>query len=253
MCGPADAFKNLTDLDLSLNALKGPLSPDWGEEGGFTSLQNLDLSNNSFSGQLPTGWGSNSSFPALAHLLLSNNSLSGSLPAEWGGRGRWPALAGLYLQNNNFTGQQIVGQMCSPFQMVDADTAGCLSLHSPGLCATEEGHIQYVPEQRECLGAGGLPDAWYNSSAAFPQLGELLLRPGNPGLCGPLPANTSFTVQYTASSGATFALTGTLGSCAQACGSLTTSSNATNLFDISVEAQVCAMASKHLTNPLSHV
>lgn len=56
-------------------------------------------------------------------------------------------------------------------------------------------------------------------------------------MCGPLPA-TTYTVQYMSSSGAAFPLTGTLGSCAQACGSLTTSSNATNLFDISVEAQV---------------
>ena len=83
---------------------------------------------------------------------------------------------------------------------------------------------------------GGLPAAWA-ASTAFPKLGELLLRPGNAEMCGPLPA-TTYTVQYMSSSGAAFPLTGTLGSCAQACGSLTTSSNATNLFDISVEAQV---------------
>jgi hypothetical protein len=83
---------------------------------------------------------------------------------------------------------------------------------------------------------GGLPAAW-SASTAFPKLGELLLRPGNAEMCGPLPA-TTYTVQYMSSSGAAFPLTGTLGSCAQACGSLTTSSNATNLFDISVEAQV---------------
>lgn len=57
-------------------------------------------------------------------------------------------------------------------------------------------------------------------------------------MCGPLPSNTAYTVQYTAGSGAAFPLTGTLGSCAEACGSLTTSDNSTNLFDISVEAQV---------------
>lgn len=85
-----------------------------------------------------------------------------------------------------------------------------------------------------------MPAAWTNRTA-FPALGELLLRPGNTGMCGPLPASTSYTVQYTASNGAAFALTGTLGSCAQACGSLTTSQNATNLFDISVEAQVRAL------------
>ena len=103
-CCRADALANLTDLDLSRNALKGTLSPFWGDAGGFVSLQNLDLSNNSFSGQLPLGWGSNGTFPVLVRLLLSNNSLSGTLPGAWGTRGRWPLLAGLYLQNNDLTG-----------------------------------------------------------------------------------------------------------------------------------------------------
>ena len=103
-CCRADALANLTDLDLSRNALKGTLSPFWGDAGGFVSLQNLDLSNNSFSGQLPLAWGSNGTFPVLVHLLLSNNSLSGTLPGAWGTRGRWPLLAGLYLQNNDLTG-----------------------------------------------------------------------------------------------------------------------------------------------------
>jgi hypothetical protein len=88
---------------------------------------------------------------------------------------------------------------------------------------------------------GGLPAAWI-ARTAFPELGELLLRPGNKEMCGPLPANISYTVQYTSSTGAAFPLTGTLGSCAQACGSLTTSANTTNLFDISVEAQVRVQA-----------
>jgi len=86
--------------------------------------------------------------------------------------------------------------------------------------------------------AGGLPGTWYDGLASFPQLAELLLRPGNAGLCGALPSNTTYMVQYTSSGGAAYPLSGTLGSCAQTCGSLTTSSNATNLFDISVEAQV---------------
>lgn len=103
-CCRADALANLTDLDLSRNALKGTLSPFWGDAGGFVSLQNLDLSNNSFSGQLPLGWGSNGTFPVLVRLLLSNNSLSGTLPGAWATRGRWPLLAGLYLQNNDLTG-----------------------------------------------------------------------------------------------------------------------------------------------------
>lgn len=105
ICCRAAAFQNLTDLDLSLNALRGTLSPFWGGSGGFTSLQNLDLSNNSFAGQMPLAWGSNGSFPGLVHLLLSNNSLSGGLPTAWGTRGRWPALAGLYLQNNDLSGE----------------------------------------------------------------------------------------------------------------------------------------------------
>ncbi len=82
-----------------------------------------------------------------------------------------------------------------------------------------------------------LPAAWA-SGTAFPELGELLLRPGNADLCGLVPSNTSFTAQYTASDGAAYPLTGTLGSCATSCGSLTTNTSAANLFDISVEAMV---------------
>lgn len=219
----------LASLQLGDNNFTGGLPTEWADPDAFKNLTDLDLSLNALKGPLSPDWGEEGGFTSLQNLDLSNNSFSGQLPAGWGGNSSFPALAHLLLSNNSLSGSLPAGW----------GSRG----RWPALAGLYLQNNNFT---------GSLPEAWYNRSAAFPQLGELLLRPGNPGLCGPLPANTSFTVQYTASSGAAFALTGTLGSCAQACGSLTTSSNATNLFDISVEAQV-ALADLLQFNPSANV
>lgn len=72
-------LRNLRQLKLSYNKLRGLLPPEW---AGMTSLVAADLSNNAFSGLLPREW---SGMRSLVALNLMNNNLLSTIPeGAWG-------------------------------------------------------------------------------------------------------------------------------------------------------------------------
>ncbi|OAY29872.1 inactive LRR receptor-like serine/threonine-protein kinase BIR2 [Manihot esculenta] len=88
--------KNLQNLDLSSNALSGPIPPQictW-----LPYLVNLDLSNNDLSGPIPH-YLVNCTY--LNNLILSDNRLSGPIPIEFSSLGR---LKRFSVANNDLTG-----------------------------------------------------------------------------------------------------------------------------------------------------
>ncbi len=87
-------FPSLERLDLSSNALSGPLPPALGR---LATLQALDLSDNAWSGPLPPEWGALASLQALD---LSDNRLHGRFPPEWGTLGGAQPIAMEFLQDS---------------------------------------------------------------------------------------------------------------------------------------------------------
>ena len=85
----------VTELDLALVFLLGPIPPELGNLG---SLAYLDLSFNLFSGPIPPELGN---LGSLAYLDLSFNDFSGSIPGEFGNLG---SLADLDLSVNRLSG-----------------------------------------------------------------------------------------------------------------------------------------------------
>ena len=109
----------LTSLCLSVNALDGPIPPEWVnfspdmsdinlcsnkltgqlpvEWCKLTNLTGLFLQINKFSGELPAEW---SALAKLESLEISHNKLTGKLPVEWGLETSFPALTKLRLARN---------------------------------------------------------------------------------------------------------------------------------------------------------
>jgi hypothetical protein len=80
----------LQHLDLSRNALSGPLPPAW---AGLALLEVLDLSHNALASSLPEAWGR---LAFLASLSLRDNALTGTLPAAWAGQTQLLQLCVVY-------------------------------------------------------------------------------------------------------------------------------------------------------------
>ena len=121
------SLKNLIFLDLSLNSLVGPLSPNMAKLivivdidlscnqitgnissiiGTFESLSYLNLSMNSFQGDIPQSFGQ---LKGLEKLDLSYNNLSGAIPKSFDAL---PYLNYLNLSFNNLSGEI---PSCGPF------------------------------------------------------------------------------------------------------------------------------------------
>nr|CAD1840948.1 unnamed protein product [Ananas comosus var. bracteatus] len=92
---PLLPLPHLRVLDLSFNALTGPLAP----LSRIQTLTSLNLSSNSFNGSLFDL----SSLPHLSHFNASNNSLSGPLPSDLCG-GAAPSLRVVDLSANRLSG-----------------------------------------------------------------------------------------------------------------------------------------------------
>jgi len=275
LVGPLSAalgdLKKLRTVDLSFNQLTGSLPEEWGSSQSLPAVRELLLTSNQLSGSLPPAWGGPSRFADLASLQLGTNKLSGGLPATWAASDALASLAELDLSDN-----QLIGSLATTWGAMGAFGAMTnLDLSSNGLTGSLPGtwgggsfqkltHLSVASNRVE--GAlppawagpghwpallklmvqdnaltGEFPKAWFNATA-FPKLEVLIVRPGNTGLCGTLPTGAQFTVESdtngTTNGTSTIPLTGNLGSCATACGGLTTTAESTNLYDISVEAEV---------------
>ncbi|KAL5568483.1 hypothetical protein UlMin_025058 [Ulmus minor] len=86
--------KNLADIGLTRNQLKGALPDVFTSMVSLDKLTTLDLSNNLFGGPFPDL----KNFPSLKNLFLSNNQLHGSVPESIG------QLERLSLSSNSFRG-----------------------------------------------------------------------------------------------------------------------------------------------------
>ena len=75
---PFALLTKLRALNISLNAISGPLPSSWTT---LTDLASLDLSFNNLTGVLPPAWMIAGSFTALSTLNLQSNSLRGTVPS----------------------------------------------------------------------------------------------------------------------------------------------------------------------------
>jgi Leucine-rich repeat (LRR) protein len=85
------------ELDLSYNALHGPISPSWLE--AFASIAYLALDNNILTGIIPQNWSATAD--TLKYLYLQENYLIGPVPESLG---HMPLLQNLNLSSNSLTG-----------------------------------------------------------------------------------------------------------------------------------------------------
>ncbi|XP_040377166.1 leucine-rich repeat receptor protein kinase MSL1-like [Oryza brachyantha] len=90
-------LRNITTINLSSNALVGPVLP-W--TAPFASLQGLFMSGNRLNGSIPAGIGS--ILPQITMLDLSGNALTGNLPLDLLCK---KSLNHLDVSHNNITGQ----------------------------------------------------------------------------------------------------------------------------------------------------
>ncbi|KAL5567842.1 hypothetical protein UlMin_024417 [Ulmus minor] len=89
--------KNLAEIGLDRNQLKGALPDVFADLVSLDKLTTLDLSNNLFSGPFPDL----KIFPSLKNLILNNNQLNGSVPESIG---QLSTLERLILFSNSFHG-----------------------------------------------------------------------------------------------------------------------------------------------------
>ncbi|MXW56736.1 MAG: hypothetical protein F4Z59_08815, partial [Gemmatimonadales bacterium] len=121
LSGPIPAeignLMSLNALDLSANALSGPIPA---QLGNLANLTRVDLTNSGVSGPIPAEIGK---LANLTRLRLGSNDLSGAIPAELGDL---ESLSTLSLGNNNLSGPV-------PAEIGNLGNLSSLSLHSNSL------------------------------------------------------------------------------------------------------------------------
>ncbi|KAK9827702.1 hypothetical protein WJX81_002350 [Elliptochloris bilobata] len=211
-------FPDLTVLDLSSNPrLNGVVIAQWGTQGAFASLQEMNLSHSGLSGQLPLAWGGQLSLPALRTLDLSGNGLQGTVPASWSTPGSMTRLAALHLGSNALTGSLPPEWGIRPTSLPRLAVLGLArnnltgtlpDVWGTGFPALREVQLQGNQLQGVLPGEWGVRGRWralellqlqgnalqgpapaaWGGAGVLPSLSYLMLRPGNPGLCGALPS-----------------------------------------------------------------
>ncbi|KAK9816597.1 hypothetical protein WJX72_002495 [[Myrmecia] bisecta] len=161
---------SLVTLDLGTNNIAGSLPPDWAAPGSFPVLTSMALDENRISGSLPPAWGAPDAFQKLAYLEVQNNRISGSIPDEFGSQYAFPLLSSMDLANNNLTGAL------------------------PSVWGSEPSLPQlYRLRVNGNFMTGAIPSTWTGVNG-LSSLVELHVKPGNPALCGSLPANSGLRV-----------------------------------------------------------
>ncbi|CAB9520829.1 LRR receptor-like serine threonine-protein kinase At4g08850-like [Seminavis robusta] len=89
-----NALSDMRILDLSYNAIQGPIWEDW--TMGWTQLRSFRFQHNQGTGALPQRW----NMPHLQELVLLRNKFRGTVPSF----GQHHMLKVLYLQDNKFSG-----------------------------------------------------------------------------------------------------------------------------------------------------
>ncbi|KAI3429894.1 hypothetical protein D9Q98_010205 [Chlorella vulgaris] len=165
--GTPGTFPQLSTLGLDSNRLNGTLPTIWGSPRAMTYLRELYLQDNLMSGGLPASWGTPNGMPSLGFFSAGNNPLGGTLPAEWGQNASFPQLKTLDLNNSRLFGT-LPPSWGDPSAMTQLDA---------------------LRIERNDL-SGSIPAAWQ----AHTNLSRLVLAPGNPRLCGPIPPNLPFSL-----------------------------------------------------------
>jgi hypothetical protein len=162
LAGGLSGAATLQSLKLGQNQLSGSLPGEWAGSNAFQSLTELDVSANRLDGELPDSYGAQGAFSGLQLLRLGSNAFTGSLPPTWGNSGGFGALQNLLVEGNQLTGSL-------PATWGSAGRFGALS------------RLDASDNQLQ----GSIPTAWGGS--ALPSLTALVLKPGNPTLCGAIP------------------------------------------------------------------
>ncbi|KAL0030014.1 hypothetical protein WJX79_001051 [Trebouxia sp. C0005] len=161
--GSPGALPALVKLELGHNSITGTLPTYWSTSNSLPQLRSLGLTDNLLNGSLPGEWGSQAqAFPSLEVLNVALNNLTGSLPSTWCGQG-FPSLSELYVQNNN-----VSGTLPSTWGATECFASlATLALHNNSL-------------------SGSVPTSW-GVSTSFASLADMVILPGNPGICGSVP------------------------------------------------------------------
>ncbi|KAL4437441.1 hypothetical protein ABPG75_004580 [Micractinium tetrahymenae] len=165
--GSPGAFPRLQSLALQNNSLTGGVPSSWWDPGAMVALTELTLQDNRLEGQLPASWGNPASWPRMRYFQLNGNPLAGTLPPEWGQQGSWPSLKILGLNSTRLTGP-LPPEWGSAGAFKSADA--------------------FLLQRNNLTGA--IPASW----AQLRSLRRLVVRPGNPQLCGPIPPGLPFSV-----------------------------------------------------------
>lgn len=125
--------------------------------------QEMNFKANLLDGSLPDSWSNNKALISLETINVERNGITGSLPMSWGAENAMFQLKNLQLADNKLTGG---------LPDTWASTGAMRSLKTLDL--------------RNNMMSGTIPDSWASSSA-LQALEAMWLKPGNPGLCGPIP------------------------------------------------------------------
>ncbi|KAL4447629.1 hypothetical protein ABPG75_004848 [Micractinium tetrahymenae] len=187
-----NSYKLLLSLNMANNRFEGTL-PEF--INGFVTMDYVSLAGNRFRGTIPPGWGLQAfeyvgedlnATQAIAVVLLNDNQLTGTLPAGWAANGSFTVLRTLSLSNNKLSGPLSEAWAALPaLQSLNVSNSG---LSGP---LPEWGPDPATLETLEMAGnafIGTIPASW----AQLPQLTEVVLQPGNPGLCAEAPPGAAF-------------------------------------------------------------
>ncbi|CAL8464770.1 g4305 [Coccomyxa elongata] len=191
--GRDGAFPALRLMSFDLNwRVTGPMPEVWGSSpGSMRKLEVITVARCNHTGQLTSAWVKN--LPILSVVDLSYNQLSGTIPQALQAM---QALSSFTLVGNSFNGtlpEQLpasAGVHAWPFLQGLHLDHNLLSGTLPASWGTSNSmaSLRNITASYNSL-TGSIPAAWgsTNGKKQLPALNSLILQPGNPKLCGPIP------------------------------------------------------------------
>ena len=170
--------QDVVGLQLGNLGLEGTLPSQLSQ---LEKLRYLNMKNNSIKGPIPETWTSSGSFPYLTTLQLQENLLTGSLPALIPGG---DSIISLNLSVNAFTGFLPEGwnsKNISVIDLSDNQISGPLpnTWGEDGLMSNLSTVVLFQNQL-----SGSIPLSWMNPTWSSELIPQVLLMPGNQGLCG---------------------------------------------------------------------